>query len=123
MEVGFIDFYSENRSRLLAELDHPFQELSIGRDGTLAVDPQHFIDSRYEEEQMYKASSVDEVSKAVEPVVAGAVRHQQQVRPLDMDEAGIATSRRCIGTSVRTRRTDYAERGHANEFLGMLVNR
>ena len=109
MEVGFPNLYSENGPRLLAELDHPLQERRVSGGDCLAVDPQHFIDPRHEDEQMHKAAAFDDVSEAVEAVVAGAVGHQEQVRPLDMNEAGITASRRCIGTAVRTRRSDHAE--------------
>ena len=47
-----------------------------------------------------KPRAFDDVAKTVDAVVAGTVRHQQQVRPGDMDEAGIAAARRGIDAAV-----------------------
>ena len=102
MEIGLTHVDAERHARQLAELLHRRQELRLGREAAPAADAERLVDAGHEEDQLQKAASLDDVAKTVDPVVAGAVRHHEQVRSLDMDEAGRAAARRGIDAAVRT---------------------
>ena len=54
----------------------------------------------HEEHQVHEAGALDDIPETVDPVVAGAVGHQQPVRSGDTDKAGIAAARRGIDAAV-----------------------
>ena len=100
MEVDLVHADAQHHARRLAEFHHRRQQIRIGRERALAADAQRLVDAGYEEDQLHKAASLDDVSKTVDPVVAGAIGHQEPVRPGDMDKAGVAAARRGIDTAV-----------------------
>src|SRR5260221_37607 len=100
MEVALGQADAQHHARRLAESHHRRQQIRIRRERALAADAQRLVDAGYEEDQLHKAASLDDVSKTVDPVVAGAIGHQELVRPGDMDKAGVAAARRGIDAAV-----------------------
>src|SRR5436853_485434 len=79
MEIDFPDIDAQHRARRLAELHHRGHQLRLRRHLARAADAQRLVDPGHEEDQLHEATSLDDVAKAVDAVVARAIRHQQQV--------------------------------------------
>jgi hypothetical protein len=82
-----------------------------------AADAQRLVDAGQKEDQLHEAASFDNIAETVDPVVAGAIGHQEPVRPGDVDKTGIAAARRGVDAAVRARRRQHAERRHRDEFF------
>src|SRR5665647_3909877 len=81
MEIDLADADAQHRARRLAELLYGSQQFRRRRQRAGAADAQRLVDAGNEEDQLHEAAPLDDAAETVDPVVAGAVGHQQPVRP------------------------------------------
>src|ERR1700754_1875700 len=96
MEINLAHGAAQQRARRIAKRDHGLQSLRIGRQLALAAAPQRLVDTRHEEDQLHETRALDDIAKAVDPVVSGTIGHHKLTRAGDMDKTGIAATWRSI---------------------------
>src|SRR5665647_1418431 len=100
MEIDLADADAQHRARRLAELLYGSQQFRRRRQRAGAADAQRLVDAGNEEDQLHEAAPLDDVAETVDPVVAGAVGHQQPVRPLSLIHISEPTRRTPISYAV-----------------------
>src|SRR3954466_11913996 len=74
------------------------------------------------EDKLQETRALHDVAKAVDPVVAGAVRHQQAPGSGHPHEARVAAARGGIDAAIRARGGEHAKRRHRDELLGITID-